>query len=200
MKKRRALWLLLSVSFVLFSGLGYGGEKATGKKIHGGKNYESATPLELNRDYQLDHHQKKGEFDYFSIPAEPDTIVTLEVRTFEKGISWNKTRRVTTTEPFAGLQLQDDKKTLLRSVDIDSTPNMVQSASFRNRNPKVGTYYVLVGNSQGSIHKDHMMFKVTASPFTSGDLGTNQDAGSSAEEAMPMLVAQHYPINSIGGG
>lgn len=170
------------------------------KKIHGGSSYDSAVPMEFNRDYRLDHHQKTGEFDYFSVHLEPDTVLTLEIQTLEKGISWNNGRRVVTTEPHAGLQLQDEKKTVLRSVEIAGKPRAFQKESFRNRGTKGADFYILVGSPRGSLHRDHVNFKVTVSPFIYGDLGTDQDAGSSGRSAMLIQPATYYGINSLGGG
>src|SRR5579885_2974058 len=168
--------------------------------VHGGEGYESAAPMEFNRDYKLDHHQKPGEYSYFSIPVEPDTIVTLNVRTFDKGVSWNKGRRVVTTEPFAAVELQDERRMPVTKVSVNGTPNTANQASYRYRSPSGSRYYVLVGNPVGGTSKDEVIFKVTATPFISGDLGSNQDAGSGPGFALPIVPDRYYPVNSIGGG
>ncbi len=202
-----SLWIALTLSFTGRIGAETASSNNPDKallkaaqSVHGGKNYETTFPIEFNRDYKLDHHQKTGEFDYFVINVEPDLVVTLELRTFEKGMSWNKGRRTVTTEPFAGLQLQDDKKNPLADVQINSMPNTVQKSSFRNRSVKGGSYYLLVGNLLGGMNKDQVIFKLSSTPFVHGDLGTDQDAGADIAEALPMMIGHYYPINSIGGG
>ena len=169
------------------------------KKIHGGKNYEITEPIEVNRDYRLDHHQKQGEFDYFRLHLPPDNVVTLEIQTLQKGIAWNKGHRVVTTEPWAGLELQDANKKSLLQVEIAGKTETTQKNSIRNRNPNGGDYYLLVGSSKGSMHKDQVLFKISLTPFSHGDLGTDQDAGANSNAAMPMMTGHEYAINSLGG-
>lgn len=208
MKRRRGFKNIVFISFALiFGGAALEGQaaevpvdKPVFKIIGGGRSLDAARPIEFNRDYKLEHHLKKGEFNYFFVYLKPDSIVTLEVETFEKGIAWNNKRRVITTEPFAGLQLRDRDGTILGAVRIDGSPNEIRKASFRNRSPSGGTYYISVGSPNGSLHKDHVAFKVTVSPFIHGDLGSHQDAGSTPERAFGIMPARYYPVNSIGGG
>lgn len=170
------------------------------KTIDGDDTSDAVVSLEFNRDYKLAQHQKKGGFDYFRVHLQPNTVVTLEVRTFEKGIAWNpRGRPVTTGEPFAGLQLIDSQKNVLGTAEIAGRPNAIEKVSWRNRSAKEGEYLIRVGSSQGSMPKGQAVFKVTVSPFVYGDLGTAQDAGSTAEAALPIIPMRRYQ-NSLGGG
>ncbi|MBI2083592.1 MAG: hypothetical protein HYT76_08500 [Deltaproteobacteria bacterium] len=204
MKRNFFFFIYSLVGFCLLSGVSAAQEpsqeKETFKILCGGTNLEKATTIEFNRDYKLCHHLKMGQAEYFRIHVGPDVAVTLEARTFDKGIAWNKNQRVTTSEPFAGLQLLDEEKEVLQSLEIAGIPQMTQKVSFRNRGAKGRDYYVRVGSEKGSIHKKHMAFKVTTVPFALGDLGTNQDSGTSALSALSVMPAQRYSHNLIGGG
>lgn len=169
-------------------------------KIRGGEGFESAAPIEFNRDYKLNHHQKMGHYDYFFVRLEPDSVLSLEARTYEKGISWNNGRRVTTTEPFAGLKLFDAKKMPLQTLEINGKAETLEKISFRNRSPRAAPLYIAVGTDKGSMHKDQAIFKMTISPFVHGDLGSEADAGPGHKQALEIEPARYYPVNSIGGG
>lgn len=175
------------------------GEKRVFQAIQGGKFPEEAVLVEFNRDYKLKQHLKKGEFEYFRISLEPNTILTLETRTFEKGLSWNGNRRMVTSEPFAGLQLLDGKKGVMDTIEIQGVPQKSEKISFRNRSEKTEEYFIRVGSEKGSIHKNHMTFKVTLAPFHYTDADSDLDAGSIEAAALPIQPSRSYAENSIGG-
>src|SRR3989338_4125472 len=81
---RIEMFFFLIMGLALIPGAVGGHEdKPIAKKIKGGASYGAAVPMELSRDLKLAHHQKKGDFDYFSITAPPDALLMLEVQTLQ---------------------------------------------------------------------------------------------------------------------
>lgn len=165
-----------------------------GTVIRGGDSYETAVPLPLDTEYRLDHHQKMGDYDYFSIDVKRGDEVTLRVATLERGAYFDSDGKFRETDnPYMGLEVHDASRSKQKEVQIIGSRSKVETAVFR---PKAdGKYFVLLGSVYAAIHKDQATFKLTLEH--KGDLGTDNDAGDGMDTALP-VQAQRYAKNFIG--
>jgi len=165
-----------------------------GTAIRGGDSYETAVPMEFNKEYRLDHHQKQNDLDYFWIEAKRGEAVTLTLSTLDRGIAISPDGKVEeTSHPYATLQLHDGNRNKLKAIDIIGTPSKVETLVFQPRDD--GKYFVLLGSTYAAMHKDFVTFKATKE--VKGDLGTDKDAGDSFETALS-VEAKRYAKNTIG--
>ena len=165
-----------------------------GTPIRGGDSYETAVPMEFNKEYHLDHHQKVNDYDYFSVDLKRGEEVTLSLSTLEKGVDFNADGTVVESQnPYAGLKLHDSQRNKQKEIDIIGTPSKLQTEIFRPKED--GKYFVLLGSTYHSMNGDSTLFKVTVEK--KGDLGTEVDAGDDVDAATP-IEAKRYPKNSIG--
>ena len=165
-----------------------------GNPIRGGDSYETAVPMDFDKEYHLDHHQKQNDFDYFSIDVKRGEVVTFALNTLARGVAINTDGRVEeTANPYAALQLHDGKRNKIKEIDIIGSPSKLETLTFQPRDD--GKYYVLLGSTYAPMHKDFVTFKATKE--VKGDLGTDKDAGGSFETALP-VEAKRYAKNSIG--
>jgi len=164
-------------------------------EIRGGDSYETAVPLDFNKEYKLDHHQKLGYFDYFYVDLKPGQELAIELKTLEKGVNLRGQNPREGGLPYAGVQIHDNKRNKLKSDNIIGTAHASKIVSYTPA--AAGRYYVLVGSTYDAMNKDHVTFTLT-SEFK-GDLDSKQDAGTSMSEAMPMQ-ALRYQKNFIGSG
>jgi hypothetical protein len=142
-----------------------------GLPVAGGPNADKAEPLELNRDYRLNHHQKKGSRDYFYLKLKPGSEITLGLKALDKGIDLSSGRPRETGKPYAGLELQGPEGERLASLSIDGEPRQLRRSSFQVVRP--GRYVLAVGSDAGDMHKDQTVFKVSLVPV---DLDCPEDS------------------------
>lgn len=170
-------------------------EKTTyGQSIRGGNSYETAVPIEFNKEYKLDHHQKQNEFDYFVINLKRGQEVQLELKTLEKGVSIRGGKATENHNPYAGIQLHNDNRQRIIYDNIIGSAH--RSTKLVHAAGSDGKYYVLLGSTYDDMNKDHVTFIVTST--FKGDLGTENDAGDTMNSAMA-IQPQKYPQNHLGG-
>lgn len=190
------MWL--PIILILFPFLSWAGESERdyGFPVKGGSSPETAVPIEFNRDYKLDHHQKAGDYDYFLVNAEPGLKITIKTRTFDKGIEWRKGRARWNDKPFAGIELKDAQGASLRALSIAGEKNAGRGVSYRPASP--GRYLVVVGNREGAIPKGEVLFKVTALPFEWGEMACGQP-GAETTDGARFIDVDLYEDNCLGG-
>lgn len=163
-----------------------------GNEIRGGDSYESAAPLELGKEYRLDHHQRADQFDYFYVDLIAGQGITLTGQTLEKGILRRSDGTIEeTTNCHGGLALHDDQRAKIRAFDVYSCNGREQ---YTWASPEARRVYILVGARSHMIHKDHFTFSVALE--NSGDLGGAVDAGPDIASALPVELGKTY-TNSI---
>jgi len=170
-------------------------KKVYGNAVRGGNSYETAIPLEYNKEYKLDHHQKKGDYDYFSVNLSPGQELTLQLNSLEKGVKIREDKAVEGGSPYAGIELHSLERTKLKGDVIIGSSHSMKKIVFSPQ--KGGKYFVLVGNNYNDQNKDHVTFKLSL--VSKGDLGSEKDAGSDSKTAMPIQAGRH-PVNYLGGG
>lgn len=170
-------------------------KKVYGSSIRGGNSYETAVPLEYNQEYRLDHHQKKGDYDYFYVNLSPGQELTLQLNTLEKGVRISGEKAVEGGGPYAGMELHGVERTKLKGDVIIGSAHSMKKILFSPQ--KGGKYFVLVGNTYNDQNKDQVTFKLSL--VSKGDLGGDKDAGDDPKNAMP-IKAGRYSKNFLGGG
>lgn len=133
-----------------------------GLPVAGGPNADKAEPIELNRDYRLNHHQKKGSKDYFYLKLKPGAEITLGLKALDKGIDLSSGRPKETGRPYAGVELLDPEGERLAALSIDGEPRQLRRSSRHVLRP--GRYVLAVGSDAGDMHKDQTVFKVSLVP------------------------------------
>lgn len=153
-----------------------------GRAVRGGNGFGSAVPITPGK-YRLDHHQRSGEFDYFSLDVKPGYVIRLSQDTAALGVTIDGTKITETTNPTAGVTLYAPDQTL---IGEDAKAGVGQRAVVTTSvaSGKGGKYYVLIGqkwwNGWGVHHE---------SPFTielvdATDAGSGTDAGDTTKDAV----------------
>jgi Ca-activated chloride channel family protein len=167
-----------------------------GEEIRGGDSFESAVPIELGKEYRLNHHQKQAEYDYFSIPAKAAQEIVVTLKTLEKGIIISKDGKAKEFEiPYFGGKLNAPNRETLVAQEI--TGKKFDSKELRASVGQDGNFYLLIGSEYGSINKDHATF--IAKIVSRGDLDTEADAVDNLEAAAPIEANRRYRKNYLGG-
>ncbi|MBX7149399.1 VWA domain-containing protein [bacterium] len=164
-----------------------------GNEIKGGDSYETAVPVELGKEYKLNHHQKVNFFDYFYVDLKAGQELTASVSTLEKGVDIDANNKATENQsPYAGIQLHDGSRNRLKSEELIGAPNATKTVTASAGSD--GRFYVLLGSTYDAMNKDHVTFKISV--LSRGDLGGETDAGDSMEKALP-ITYQRYPVNFL---
>ncbi len=165
-----------------------------GTEIRGGDSYEKAVPLELDKEYKLDHHQKVGDYDYFYLDLKKAERLNITLKTREKGIDIEDDGSVReTNHPYAGLELHDPTYDKQKDINIIGGAHKTESITYSPK--ETGRYYILLGNTYEAMNKDHMSFIISVE--RKGDLGTTNDAGDTIDSAMPVEI-KRYEKNYLG--
>ena len=169
--------------------------KLIGTPIRGGDNQSDPVPIEYDKEYRLDHHQKRQQYDYFSFEVQSGEQITLTLNTLEKGVTIGESTAVENDNPYASASIIDPQRNALKTVDIIGTRDKVETYTFRPAS--AGRYLLSVGSVYADMNKDQCIFKLTKE--SKGDADTDKDAGADPAGALP-IEAKRYQHNSIGGG
>ena len=194
MSRLKTVWVLVSLCCLPLQAA-WSQDTAAGNTIRGGTNYETAVPLEFDLAYRLDHHQKIGFFDFFTIDLPANQEFILELQTMKKGINLRGTVPEETDLPYAGAELHGTDHKRIDRVHILGKKNDVEILTHTPK--QAGRYYILIGSTYDDIHKDQMQFRVSS--IIRGDLFTSEDAGDSLTQAK-FMEAKVYTTNYIGAG
>ncbi len=167
-----------------------------GTEIRGGDSFETAVPLEAGKEYRLDHHQKKNEYDYFLISAKAGQEINVTLKTLEKGIAIRPDGKTQEGEsPYFGSKLNGPDRQQLDYKEIIGKKfgtETLKAAAGSDAN-----YYLLVGSEYADVNKDHASFTVNLT--SKGDLDSDNDAAESLEDASAIEANKRYRKNFIGG-
>ena len=170
--------------------------KYGGKTVTGGAVFEEAVPLEKDIEYKLEHALKKNQYQYFTLDLKAGQEVTVEIRTYEKGITISENGKITeNNNPYAGIKLIQPDKTNEKKATIIGAPFHVETIKALPATD--GKYYLLVGSEYEAINPEHTTFKYTV--VSKGDLDTELDAGSSIDTALKADF-KRYTKNYLKGG
>lgn len=165
-----------------------------GTEIRGGDSYEKAVPLELDKEYKLDHHQKLHDYDYFYLDLKKAERLNITLKTREKGVDIEDDGSIReTNHPYAGLELHAPSYDKQKDINIIGGAHKTETIAYSPK--ETGRYYILLGSVYEPMNKDHMSFIVSVE--RKGDLGTTNDAGDTIDSAMPVEI-KRYEKNYLG--
>lgn len=170
-------------------------ESVYGSEVRGGDSYEKAVALPLDKEVHLDHHQKKGQYDYFFIDLKSGESLTLTMTTIAKGVSIrDQSNTIENDNVYAGYQIHDSQRNKVGGDEFIGQKNTTRSLEFVA--PTAQKYFVLIGSLYEDMHKDHT-FKGVKKSYP--DAGTDSDAGSTPETALS-IQKQSYLVNYLTKG
>lgn len=159
-------------------------EEGLGQPVRGGNGYESAVEIKPGQLYRLDHHQRKGEYDYFYVPVSGRTKVTASVETTQAGVTISGDSFTENQNPYAAIALQDGNRRKLGDTDIIGSRGEKKTLQGVLPADNGGRMYILVGSSLDAQHKDSR-FQVDF-VAQAGDAGSSRDAGATESDALPI--------------
>lgn len=120
--------------------------------IAGGSAASKAVPIEFERIYKINHLLKKGSKDYFSVPLEPGTELTLAMKSMKKA--------------DVALEVFDAeaKNPSVASLALSGEVNEVKRVSWKPF--KSGRYAVAIGSAAQDVAANTVIFKASLAPTT----------------------------------
>lgn len=150
----------------------------------GGEAYDTAVLPPIGQDLKLNHHQKRGQYDYFMVDLKAGQTLRASLSVGDKGIEYRPDNTTLETGyPYAGLVVYDAggnqvgildfagaEKNLQKTLEVDaSTPQRI---------------YLLLGSGAGAVNKDYAGFRVDIQDnFDADGLG---EAGSTMETSLTL--------------
>ncbi|MFH1769788.1 MAG: VWA domain-containing protein [Parcubacteria group bacterium] len=145
-------------------------------RVRGGNGFTDAVPVTVG-EYQLDHHQREGDFDYFKFNMEPDAIYKITLRNTDEHIKYDaKTDTFVPASESSSpsivmiMHIADRQKIkrITSTGEWSKTEYFVQYADGRMKGRdqlpfySLSNYleidesslYILVGNDYTTMHKD----------------------------------------------
>ncbi|HEY4505023.1 MAG TPA: VWA domain-containing protein [Candidatus Paceibacterota bacterium] len=148
------------------------------KIVHGGSGFQTAVPLDTG-SYQLDHHQRPSEFDYFILKLQEGVPLKLSIQNSEFVAQYNKMKDIFTINksltPYAAFYLHQTDRSRITYFQVNSVLQKSSMYVLRDqgvikysdrgsdeyKEPTVvvqtidpGILYFLVGNRISSQNKD----------------------------------------------
>lgn len=173
-------------------------KKDVDNRVRGGDNYATAVPLEVGKRYRLDHHQRKGQFDYFSLPLNAGQSASIHMYPVEKCIQivGEQTKETQNSfcdpEAFHMTLLDKDQKEI---AEVSDRGTYTPEKSAPKELVQAAPYYLIVGSPLADMHRDNE-FMVEVTNF--GDANTDKDAGATLATAIS-LTPGIYETNRITG-
>jgi hypothetical protein len=126
-----------------------------GDPIRGGDRFDKPVPLPTGKLFHLDHDQKGGNYDFFTVNARGGQSILLTIKSGPSG--------------YCSGSIDDHGRTQIVSVNVVGNARTESKGQADVGDQQDGTYYVLIGNSEWPTNTDGT-FRV--------DLVDNSDAGS----------------------
>lgn len=132
--------------------------------IAGGSAASKAVPIEFERIYKINHLLKKGSKDYFSVPLEPGTELTLAMKSMKKA--------------DVALEVFDAeaKNPSVASLALSGEVNEVKRVSWKPF--KSGRYAVAIGSAAQDVGANQVIFKASVAPATIECAANGGDSGN----------------------
>jgi len=175
-------------------------------QIRGGDSFNDAVPIETNKRYSLDHHQRKDQYDYFSFKLKQGEAVSLRVFPVEKCLDVvgdQATERASSSCDYDGLRyvLMDGQQKELERLSFFLVNKQHETDFYTSSAPGETLYYLIIGSPYDEMHKDHEFILTTKQGTYTvtgslGDANTNNDAGDNFSTAI-VLSPGIYENNSV---
>ncbi|HEX5036904.1 MAG TPA: hypothetical protein VFX30_07070 [bacterium] len=126
------------------------GQRVASAPIAGGSTAAQALPIDYERIYKINHPLKKGQKDYFSLPLEPGTELTLAMKSLKKS--------------EAALQILDMRGETVATLGLDGEGNAVKRVSWKPL--KTGRHTIVIGSDAADIEANQIIFEALLTAAT----------------------------------
>lgn len=153
----------------------------------GGESYQTAVLPPVGKDLKLNHHQKRGQYDYFELDLKAGQTLKASLSVGEKGVEIRPDNSVMETGyPYAGLVVYDAAGNQLGLLDFNGAEkNLQKTIEVDASTPQ--RIYLLLGSGTGAIHKDYMGFRAEIEDKYDAD--GKAEAGATIETALALEEA-----------
>ncbi|HSA59245.1 MAG TPA: hypothetical protein VLJ37_06125 [bacterium] len=150
----------------------------------GGESYQTAVLPPVGKDLKLNHHQKRGQYDYFELDLKAGQTLKASLSVGEKGVEIRPDNsEMETGYPYAGLVVYDAAGNQLGLLDFNGAEkNLQKTIEVDASTPQ--RIYLLLGSGTGAIHKDYMGFRVDIEDKFDAD--GKAEAGATIETALAL--------------
>jgi von Willebrand factor type A domain len=151
-----------------------------GEEIRGGAKYDEAVAIKLGTTYHLDHHQRKDEYDYFTVEARDGQKIVASIQAFDYGVNIHSGKVDKSSAAYSGLAIHaPDQRNIVDNWVYRPGEKMTVAVPIGAG--QGGRYYILVGNDAGDQHQN-ARFEVTVVDLF--DANSGRDAGSDDSKAV----------------
>ncbi len=165
------------------------GPTVYGEAIRGGDTYESAVALPINKLLHLDHHQRKGQYDYFYLDLKEGQSLQAFFQTAEFGIEINDANQTKENKmPYHGMEIHNAERQRMEKETIIGGPNVKKELGISVGQGQAGRYYILVGNDYDPQHMNSPFQVNLVERF---DAGSSGDAGDTEAQALPIPTGKY---------
>jgi hypothetical protein len=153
----------------------------------GGDSYQTAVLPPVGQHLKLNHHQKRGQYDYFELDLKAGQTLKASLSVGEKGVELRPDgSAMETGYPYAGLVVYDAAGNQVGLIDFNgSEKNLQKTLEVDASTPQ--RIYLLLGSGSGAIHKDYMGFRVEIEDKFDAD--GKAEAGATVETALELTGA-----------
>jgi VWA domain-containing protein len=160
-------------------------ESAFGEEIRGGAKYDEAVPIKAATTYHLDHHQRKNEYDYFTVDVRDGQKIVASIQAFDYGVrirddKFEETKGSMSQQVFTGIAIHAPDQRNIASQWVYH-PGEKMTVSVPVGAGQGGRFYVLVGNDAGDQHRNSRFDVALVDQF---DANSGRDAGSDDSKAV----------------
>jgi cell division septation protein DedD len=155
-------------------------DSAFGEEIRGGATYAQAVAIKAAATYHLDHHQRKDEYDYFTIDARDGQKIVASIQAFDYGINIRGNKIDKSSSVYTGIAIHAPDQRNVADEWV-YTPGEKATVSLPLAAGQGGRFYILVGNDAGDQHQN-ARFEVTLVDLF--DANSDRDAGSDDSHAL----------------
>ena len=155
-------------------------------RVRGGNSYESAVPVALGQRLRLDHHQRKGEFDYFSFDAAAGQGIRVAVEAPSVGVTI-RADAARSGYAFAGAQIRRARGNVVAKLGASGSLE-TDAEVFYVSSEAAGRYYLLVGSTGYDMSEDAVF---SLEPISYYDASSATDAGETDLAALTIDPGDH---------
>ena|GEM_PF-2925979 len=170
-----------------------------GQEIRGGNDLETAVAAPLGKEFRLDHHQKPGDYDYFFVDLRRGQRMRAKMTVGDRGLEIDKKTGKASETVSIHAQAKVVSSSRNKLIQLGHSYSVSANSVFEQvlYVQEDGRYYLVVGHDDKAMNKDHLAFTLSAE--TSGDAGTDRDAGKENHAALEIKPGT-YESNYFGPG
>ena len=154
-----------------------------GRAVRGGDGFASAVPITPGT-YHLDHHQRPGEYDYFTIDVAPGHVLRVSQEAYEVGVTIEGDTFEENTYPTAGVAIHGPDRERVGHQEVIQPGEKAEAGASVSAGTG-GRAFILIGQDVWSSWGIHQ-----SSPITI-EILDQTDAGSGEADAVTLEPGDH---------